>query len=469
MTILRTSSRRQPLQVVVVGGGASAVIAVLHLFRRATPTAPVDVHLVERSPTIGPGLAYTTDQARHTVNNFAERLSAVDGDPGHLIRWCAARGMDLGARSFPTRKIYGQYLSSVLEAVTVPDGSSLRRACDEVVDVLRTDQGWQAVLASGTVLAADKVVLALGNPPPHAQPHLEDALGERFVVDPWTARSSPGWRPALSGVRRVLLLGTGLTMLDMAIELEHLLPRAEMVAASRRGRLPAAHVVEPTDGTDWRDAVDGVRGFANQLWGGLAAEDQARFASTYAHEWDLHRHRMSPAMSHHLARLRDEGTLVVRTVSEVAPEEFDLGPQLHRPPARADPGLERAGRRPARARSRPAPPSRARGRPGPAGSPREPGRRGPLRPVLAGRGTQGPGVGGRRDPDLRGQAVALADVVSAAGRGGRRRAGRRVLTAPARTTRPVRASSGRPRRGCVALSQARSRLRSTYCMIPPLR
>jgi uncharacterized NAD(P)/FAD-binding protein YdhS len=324
MTILRTSSRRQPLQVVVVGGGAAAVIAVLHLFRRATPTAPIDVHLVERSPTIGPGLAYRTDHARHTVNNFAERLSAVDGDPGHLIRWCAARGMDLGARSFPTRKIYGQYLSSVLEAVTVPDGSSLRRACDEVVDVLRTDQGWQAVLASGTVLAADKVVLALGNPPPHAQPHLEEALGERFVVDPWTARSSPGWRPALSGVRRVLLLGTGLTMLDMAIELEHLLPRAEMVAASRRGRLPAAHVVEPTDGTDWRDAVDGVRGFANQLWGGLAAEDQARFASTYAHEWDLHRHRMSPAMSHHLARLRDEGTLVVRTVSEVAPEEFDL-------------------------------------------------------------------------------------------------------------------------------------------------
>ncbi|WP_101524262.1 FAD/NAD(P)-binding protein [Nocardioides houyundeii] len=53
MTILRSSTRRQPLQVVVVGGGAAAVIAALHLFQRATPAAPVDVHLVERSPASG--------------------------------------------------------------------------------------------------------------------------------------------------------------------------------------------------------------------------------------------------------------------------------------------------------------------------------------------------------------------------------------------------------------------------------
>nr|WP_199286909.1 FAD/NAD(P)-binding protein [Nocardioides houyundeii] len=265
-------------------------------------------------------MAYRTDHPRHTVNNFAERLSAVDGDPGHLIRWCAARGMDLGARSFPTRKVYGQYLTSVLDEVAVPDGSSLRRVRDQAIDLHRTEEGWQTVLASGSAIPADKVVLALGNPPAHPQPHLQQELGDRFVADPWTA----DWRPALAGVRRVLLLGTGLTMLDLAVELEHLLPRGELVAASRRGRLPAAHVVEPTDGSDWRDAVDGVRGFANQLWAGLEPEDQSRFASTYAHGWDLHRHRMSPAMSHHLTRLRDNGTLVVRTVPEVSPGEFDL-------------------------------------------------------------------------------------------------------------------------------------------------
>lgn len=320
MTVLRTTARPRPLQVLVVGGGASAVIGVLHLFRRTGPDAPVDVHLVEREARVGPGLAYRTEHLRHTVNNFAERLSAVDGDPGHLIRWCAARGMDLGARSFPSRRVYGDYLTSVLDEVEVPAGSSLRRIRDEVVDLVPDGDRWHVELASGARLEADRVVLALGNPPAHAQPHLERELGDRFVADPWT----PGWRSRLSGVRRVLLLGTGLTMLDVAVELEHLLPRAEMVAVSRRGALPAAHVVEPTDGTDWRDAVDAVRGFANQLWTSLSPGDQERFAAAYAPTWDLHRHRMSPAMAHHLQRLRNDGTLVVRTLDRVAPADFDL-------------------------------------------------------------------------------------------------------------------------------------------------
>ncbi|WP_110181507.1 FAD/NAD(P)-binding protein [Nocardioides solisilvae] len=325
MSVLRTTTRPRPLQVVVVGGGAAAVIAVVHLFRRTSPDAPVDVHVIEPAARVGPGLAYRTEHPRHTVNNFAERLSAVDGDPGHLIRWCAGLGLDLGARSFPSRKVYGDYLAAVLDGVDVPAGSSLLRRRDEAVDLVPEADHWSVVLASGAALGADRVVLALGNPPPRAQPRLAERLGARFVPDPW----APGWHQRLPGrgltdVRRVLLLGTGLTMLDTAVELEHLLPRAEIVAASRRGRLPRAHVVEPTDGSDWRDAVDAVRGFANQLWATLSPADRARFAEVYAHEWDLHRHRMSPAMAHHLSRLRDTGTLVVRTLDQVDPEAFDL-------------------------------------------------------------------------------------------------------------------------------------------------
>ncbi|WP_181310743.1 FAD/NAD(P)-binding protein [Nocardioides campestrisoli] len=318
MTLVRTATRPQPLQVVVVGGGAAAVIAVLHLLRATTAQAPVDVHLVERDQQVGPGLAYRSAYPRHTVNNFAERLSAVDGDPGHLIRWCAARGLDLGARSFPARKVYGDYLAALLDEVEVPAGSSLRRLRDEAVDLRPDGRRWALDLGSGHSLAADRVVLALGNPPPHAHPRL--AQGPRFVADPWAQE----WRQDLAGVRRVLLLGTGLTMVDLAIELEHLLPRAEIVAASRRGALPSAHVVEPTDGSDWRDAVDAVRGFANQLWTGLAPGDQARFATTYAHAWDRRRHRMSPAAAHHVERLQAAGTLVVRTLDQVDPAEFDL-------------------------------------------------------------------------------------------------------------------------------------------------
>lgn len=322
MIIPRLTDRPEPLRVVIVGGGAAAIIAAVHLFADADalPHGGLHVHLVERDAGFGPGLPYRTEHPRHTVNNFAERLSAVHGDPGHLIRWCAGRGLDLGARSFPSRRLYGEYLASVLASIEVPADSALLRTQGEVVDLEPAEsRGWRVRLAGGETIEADRVVLALGTPPPHPMPHLE-RLGRHYLADPWSAELPD----RLDGVRRVLFLGTGLTMVDVAAQVHELAPRAELVAASRHGELPRAHLVEPTDGTDWRDAVDAVRAFANQLWQGLSPDDQGRFATAYARRWDTHRHRMSPAMASHIAGLQSRGSLVVRTIDQVAPADFDL-------------------------------------------------------------------------------------------------------------------------------------------------
>ena len=304
-------------RIVVVGGGAAAVIAVVHLFRVAT--RPLDVHVVERSGTVGPGLAYRTPHPRHTVNNFAERLSAVEGDPHHLIRWCAARGLDLGARSFPSRRLYGEYLTATLDAVEVPAGSVLRRTHGEALDLRRDGGEWSVDLREGWSVPADRVVLALGNPPPRDLPTYA-GLGEAYVADPWAV----DLERLATGARRVLLIGTGLTMVDVAAQVHQIAPHAELTAVSRHGLLPTAHVAEPTDGSTWRDAVDAVRAHANRLWASLSEDDQARFASEYARRWDVVRHRMSPAMAHHVAGLQRSGTLVLRRPEDVQPESFDL-------------------------------------------------------------------------------------------------------------------------------------------------
>ena len=304
-------------RIAVIGGGAAAVIAAVHLFRSAA--GPIDVHVVERAATVGPGLAYRTAHPRHTVNNFAERLSAVEGDPHHLIRWCAGRGLDLGSRSFPSRRVYGEYLTATLEDIEVPAGSLLRRTAGEVVDLQHRAGEWEVVLRDGWTTAADHVVLALGNPPPRQLPTYA-ALGDAFVADPWEG----DLETRAAGARRILLVGTGLTMADVAAQLHQALPHARLTAVSRHGLLPTAHVAEPTDGSDWRDAVDAVRAHANHLWATLTPADQARFVTEHARRWDVVRHRMSPAMAHHVAGLRRSGALELRTPEEVAPDEFDL-------------------------------------------------------------------------------------------------------------------------------------------------
>jgi uncharacterized NAD(P)/FAD-binding protein YdhS len=328
-------------RVAIVGGGAAAVITAHHLLRSADRDHPVDVRLVERHPGFGRGLAYRTRDPLHTVNNYAGRLSAVDGDPDHLLRWAAERGHPLTPTSFPPRGLYGDYLEDVLDAIHVPGGSALLRGRGHAVDVTRHAGGLSVHLSRGWTVEADKVVLALGNPPPRRRPELE-RLGERYVADPWC----PDLVDRLEGVPEVLLLGTGHTMVDTVAVLNAAFPMTRFTAVSRRGLLPSRHqrrtvrlhdafhpgtggldevlhrvahrLEEVTEqGGDWRDVVDSVRASANDVWRGFSPADQDRFVRELARHWEVARHRMAPDLADLVDSLQHSGRLRVLSASAV--------------------------------------------------------------------------------------------------------------------------------------------------------
>jgi len=330
-------------RVVIVGGGATAVIAT----RQLLVTRPVDVRIVEKDD-IGPGLAYRTTHALHTLNNFAGRLSAVPGDPDHLLRWCARRGVPADPQSFLPRKLYGAYLAETLTDIDVPAGSSLTLSQGWVTDVVQTDDGQGVVTDDGQRIEADVVVLALGNPPPRRRPDLE-TLRERYVADPW----APGLDEHAAEAEAVLLIGTGLTMVDVAASLHDDHPQLTFTAVSRSLLVPQRHrrntlhphdafhpgtasldelvaavdgrIAEVADvGGDWRDVVDAVRGYANELWQGFSAEDQQRFATGLSRRWDTHRHRMAPEMAGYIDGMRASGALELAPADSVDPTTYDL-------------------------------------------------------------------------------------------------------------------------------------------------
>ena len=350
MRNLVTDGEREhaPARVAIVGGGAAGVITATHLLRKAKDTGrPLDVRIIEKDSTMGPGLAYRTPQPLHTLNNFAARLSAVDGDPDHLLRWCADRGLPAEPTSFLPRKLYGRYLADVLDHAEVPSGSMLRRNRGVVTDVRRDGPDLTVEMSCGLNVSADKVVLALGNPPPRRQPEFE-VLGERYLPDPWVEHLAE----SVSGSDQVLLLGTGLTTVDVVAQLHEAAPATRFTAVSRRGLLPTAHkrgslrlhdlfhpgtasLDELLDrvrdriqeleeiGGDWRDVVDSLRTCANELWQGFTPEDQDRFVASVARRWEVARHRMSPEMAAHIERLQQSGTLRIAKVDEVDLSRFD--------------------------------------------------------------------------------------------------------------------------------------------------
>jgi len=340
--------RTAPPRVVIVGGGAAGVITAVHLLRKADAEHPVDVHIVERRSVLGPGLAYRTTHPLHTLNNFAGRLSAIDGDPDHLLRWCEDTGVAVSPTAFLQRATYGRYLRETLDDTTVPRGSALRRTCGVVTAVIPDGDEVAVTLSDGRSIRADVVILALGNPPPRPQPAFE-RLGERYICDPWCEDLAD----RIGGVPEVLVLGTGLTMIDAVAQLHEAFPRTRFTAVSRHGLMPKAH--RPTSsrvrdlfdpgsitslealqervrarideirrsGGDWRDVVDSLRPCANELWQCLPPDDQDRFVADHARHWELARHRLSPQMATHVRALQRAGTLRVARIEEVDVFGFD--------------------------------------------------------------------------------------------------------------------------------------------------
>lgn len=338
---LRSSS--DPLHTVVIGGGASGVLVAARLMDAST-AHPVRVTIVEPSGRLGAGVAYGTDDPDHLVNVRASAMSADPSHPGELVEWVGNGG---DGDTFVARRDYRRYLQDHLtRAVDAAADGALESVSARAVSVRIEHDGARVGLDSGEELAADSVVLALGNPPPGIPEQLTGLGGHiGFVADPW----APG---ALAGQRRaaqVLLVGTGLTMVDVAITLgrDHE-PAGDtplrLTGISRTGLAPMAHLerqparpmqvvdlsldgnnvcalaerlrARGRDGVgaeypdeNWREMIDAVRPYANALWRRFDREQKERFLSELAREWDIHRHRMAPPTARRLAVLLDDGRL----------------------------------------------------------------------------------------------------------------------------------------------------------------
>ncbi len=342
-----------PFRVVVVGAGFAGAATTVQLLR-AWRGGPLQLTLLEPEAEAGPGVAFSTPDERHLLNVVAGGMSALPEAPGHFLDWLHARDPAATAGSFAPRTAYGAYLRDLLASTVAeaPEGAVFERLVDEAVDVVEGESGaaWSVVTAGGTTLPADAVVLAVGvnrpRTPSGVAPELVGHPG--WIGDPWDqARLA-----ALGDAETVAIIGSGLTMIDVAISLADGAGAPGLLALSRRGVLPRAHrstppqrlttfqpplgpltadrlaahvesaaLAEIAAGGDWRSAVDGVRPYTQTLWQALPLGEQARFLARHARRWEIHRHRMAPGIAERVADLRASGRLELRagSLQRVAP------------------------------------------------------------------------------------------------------------------------------------------------------
>jgi uncharacterized NAD(P)/FAD-binding protein YdhS len=231
---------------VVVGGGVSGASFALQLSRASAQCGAI--HIVEPAPRVGPGLAYSTTDPDHRLNGT---LDSHVLDPARLTElrtWCHDNGilsadpeaqLPSGA-TFIRRHDFGRYVADQIQrnAVNPHTGTTITHCRDTAVQwkPSTAHPAGTVLLASGRRLPADVVVVATGNPLPRLQhPFVPEHLANpRIIANPLNGL-------ALQGVpldARVLVVGTGLTALDVLSTLVRRAHTGPILAVSRRGLRP---------------------------------------------------------------------------------------------------------------------------------------------------------------------------------------------------------------------------------------
>ena len=330
--------------VAVVGGGFSGLMALVHL-ARAMPKARLS--LFERRPLRAPGVAYGGCDRSHLLNVPAVRMGAFPDDPGAFHRWLEARRPGaFRADDFAPRALFGEYLLETVAAALAEAGDRITLVRDAVVHVDRLPSRIELLLASGRSTVADAVIVAPGMPPARAPWNRVDHGAPRaaLIADPWDPGATEGIDPGAE----VLVLGSGLTAIDVAQGLRRAGHVGVIRMVSRNGRLPLAHAVpnEPVAtldpsalgggpsavmhavralararagaGLGWQGAVDAIRPHATAVWQSWSPTQRRRFLRHARPAWEVHRHRAPRTVLDDLGQQMLEGTIVVERGALVA-------------------------------------------------------------------------------------------------------------------------------------------------------
>ena len=312
--------RRAP--VAIVGGGFSGTMVAAHLARRGIRSV-----LIEANGKAGQGTAFSTSDPAHLLNIRADNMGAWANAPEDF----AARE-NVAESSYAERRQFGRYLRAILDEAVA--SGNVEVVEDRAAGARRNSGGWIIDVARGQAIEADALVLALGNQPPGKLPLLE-AAGDRVVDDPWGDRARAAIADTVARQDDVLIVGTSLTMIDVALSLHFAGHRGRILALSRRGKIPLGQEMERAPAFEpkelphpkirsiarwlrsnakkvgWRAAVDSLRPHSHHLWQALPLSEKRLFLRFGRPWWDIHRHRIAPAVATKVEELLESGQLEV--------------------------------------------------------------------------------------------------------------------------------------------------------------
>ena len=328
-------------KIIIIGGGLSGALVAMQL---AQTPGSYEILMIEKNPELlGRGVAYQYDFTHQPLNVVAGGMSLFPDKPLDFVNWLEDNHFKynhliekVSPQEFIPRKIFGDYVLENLERVQQETVGRLQIRIDEAISVLDYGARKTVVLASGAALHADHVILALGNFPPadlfqHDNPVQKDW---RYCGSPWTDKVYS----QISGNEDILLVGSGLTAVDIVLGLLLRNFKGKVTILSRRGRFPLPHdlsqqpfpLTEPdiqhprkmllwirklirnNPTVSWSAILDGLRPYTKKIWLQWTLVEKKYFLQKIRAYWEIARHRIPEKSSVLLKGMINNGQLELK-------------------------------------------------------------------------------------------------------------------------------------------------------------
>lgn len=338
--------------ILIIGGGLSGTMLAVQLLRLPGQRR---ILIIEPRAELGRGEAYSAVELGHTLNGNAARMSVDPDNPDDLTQWLtahiAAGGWPESAEQnvpvselFPPRGLFGVYVQQRLaeaRVVGARQGSTVEHVRAEVVDLQTDADSVQLTLNDGQHLNGACAVLATGMFPAARTPQKDSSGLNAAALDPWDVAAMRQLDPQST----VLIIGSGLTMVDAVVSLEQAGHRGPIDVFSRHGLLPHVRRQPPAwvdflaqdpgirtprqllhelrrhcrdaiaQGIDWQAPLDTVRANIGRLWSQATDVQRRQFVRHVRPWWESHHHRSPPLSAALVVRLHNEGRLRIQAAS----------------------------------------------------------------------------------------------------------------------------------------------------------
>jgi uncharacterized NAD(P)/FAD-binding protein YdhS len=327
-------------KVIIIGGGLSGSLLAMQLARSPGGS---EVVLIEKNPEfLGRGVAYQYDFTHQPLNVVAGGMSLFPDKPLDFVRWLEANHFrynhlidQVSPEAFIPRKIFGDYVLENLEKIQQEVSERLQIRIDEAISIMDFGKRKTVVFASGNALHADHVILALGNFPPADlfATHNPVQNDPRYFASPWSDRVYSD----IKGDEDILLVGSGLTAVDIVLGLIVRKFRGKVTMLSRRGVFPLPHdlthqaisitvpenysprkmllwvryLMRKNPAVPWSVIIDGLRPYTQKIWLQWIVSDKQYFLKKIRPYWEIARHRIPSASSERLNNMMEKGQLVL--------------------------------------------------------------------------------------------------------------------------------------------------------------